>query len=277
MKKRNNKGKTVIILSITSDIGFELVNKYLKDGYEVIGTYRNYGRLDEIKSNPKLHLFACDITQKKDSDKFIASYKQMETEWDIFISCVGDLFPLKAFFQCDFESWSRSVDINAVEQLRILHGLYPFRRKRAITNVVFFAGGGVNKAVVNFSAYTISKIMLIKMCEYLDAENKDMNIFIVGPGWTKTKIHHEVITSLKASKQKIRETLKFLKDKEGTSMQDIYDCIGWLVKQGKKVAGGRNFSVVNDLWKGEKNRLLAKALKMDPDMYKLRRHRNDYK
>jgi hypothetical protein len=59
---------------------------------------------------------------------------------------------------------------------------------------------------------------------------------------------------------------------EGTSMNNIFDCIEWLCQKGKKVAGGRNFSVVHDKWGNEK---LADILESDNNMYKLRRAGND--
>jgi len=118
--------------------------------------------------------------------------------------------------------------------------------------------------------------MLAKMCEFLDAENKDLNVFIVGPGWTKTKIHHTILSDKRTVKSKVLETRDFLKNKNGTSLDDIDECVDWLCEQGKPVAGGRNFSVVYDPWRKDKREQLKKALKLDPDMYKLRRNKNNF-
>ncbi|GAG88545.1 unnamed protein product [marine sediment metagenome] len=138
-------------------------------------------------------------------------------------------------------------------------------------NVVFFAGGGINKAVTKFSAYTISKIMLIKVCEFLDAENEDLNIFIVGPGWTMTKIHQLILKNIDRKDERYYKTKNFMTSKKGTSTDDIYNYIKWLCEQGRDVAGGRNFSVVYDKWRGKSGKELSIKLKKNPDMYKLRR------
>jgi len=119
--------------------------------------------------------------------------------------------------------------------------------------------------------------MLAKMCEFLDAENKDLNVFIVGPGWTKTKIHHTILSDKRTVKAKVLETRDFLKNKNGTSLDDIDECVDWLCAQGKPVAGGRNFSVVYDPWRKDKREKLKKALKSDPNMYKLRRSKNEFR
>lgn len=273
-KITNNKQKVAVLISITSDIGTALAKRYSNEGYTIVGTYRSTNQLNELTDVPNCHLFFCDISDKKSVSNFVKGYSDLGLQWDVLISCPCTPFPLNAFFECDFDEWSNSVHINAIEQLRVLHQLYPFRNKSKIPNVVFFAGGGVNNSVINFSAYTISKIMLIKVCELLDSENEDLSIFIVGPGWTKTKAHNLILQHLDKTDERYHKTLDFMKNKQGTSMDDIYNSIKWLCEQGKEVASGRNFSVVNDLWGDE---MLAYELESDSNMYKLRRYRNDWR
>ena len=267
--------KTVFILSVSSGIGLELAKRYLNDGYRVIGTYRKKKFVQEVIGRPDCHLIPCDITEKSHISRLVRKLKKEKVRWQTFISAVGDLQPLAHFFMADFDQWSRSVEVNCIGQLRALHVLHPFREKSEMTNVIFFAGSGINNVVVNMSAYITSKIMLVKMCEFLDAENKDLNIFIVGPGWTKTKAHEQILKSKNTPREKYLETLNFFKNHRGTDFQDIYDCIQWLCRKGKKVAGGRNFSVVYDQWKGPLKEKLVKELKSDSNMYKLRRCKND--
>lgn len=278
-RKQSFGKKVVVIISISSDIGLALAKRYARDGYKVIGTYRSSELLSEIKNISDCQLFYCDLSNRESISKFVNDYAKLGIQWDIFISCPCMPLPVQAFFKCNFEEWGDSVHINVIEQLRILHQLHRFRNKKVVSRVVFFAGGGVNKSVINFSAYTASKIMLIKMCEFLDAENNDMSIFIVGPGWTKTKSHYLVLANINKTEQKYRDIQKFLKSDTGTSMDDIYGCIQWLTNQKKIAVSGRNFSVVYDKWK-KKNGLnpnrLTKALIHDPNMYKLRRFKNEW-
>ncbi len=268
--------KTIIILSVSSDIGLYMAKQYLAQGHRVVGTYRSDENLSDLKNNPDCSLFYCDINGRKSVELLIEQLKKAGVVWDILISCIGQLTPVVPFFECNFEEWEESVHINSIDQLRVIHYLYPLRQQKGVSSVVFFAGGAMNNAVVNLSAYTISKIMLAKMCEFLDAENKDMNIFIVGPGWTKTKIHQQVLDDPRSAKAKVDETQNALRDKEGTPPEDIFACIDLFCQQGKSVAGGRNFSVVFDPWKGDTVESLLAELKKDGNMYKLRRHKNEF-
>jgi len=267
--------KTVIILSISSDIGMHLATKYLEQGCRVIGTYRSEGNVAVLNGIKDCVLIKCDFSKSADIARLGKRVGSLNVKWDIVVSCVGHPLPMVPFFEANFDEWASSVHVNALAQLHALHVLYPWRKTKK-ADVVLFAGGAMNGAVVNFSAYTISKIMLTKMCEFLDAENKDLNVFIVGPGWTKTKIHQTILSDKRTSSIKVKETKAFLKSKAGTSLDDIFECIDWLCAQGKAVTSGRNFSVVYDPWRTPTRAKLIKALAADRDMYKLRRQGNGF-
>ena len=271
-EKQNEK--VAVLISISSDIGHALAKKYSKLGYKIIGTYRSEKLLEQLKEIPNCDLFYCDICNNESINKFIDNFKNLKVKWDLLISLPSNPLPLKAFFECDFEEWKDSVNINSIEQLKILHKLYKFRNIKNISNVIFFSGTGSNCSVVNYSAYVSSKIMLIKMCELLDTENKDMKFSIIGPGWVKTKIHNKIMKNLDKTNPKYIETKDFIENKQGTDMEDIFQCVRWLEEQDKDVVGGRNFAVINDKWKGEGREELIKELKSDKNMYKLRRYKN---
>jgi NAD(P)-dependent dehydrogenase (short-subunit alcohol dehydrogenase family) len=266
--------KVVFLSSITSDIGIALAKRYLADGFIVAGTYRSKKLLPQLEEIPKERLFFCDFADRTSINNSVEAFKKTGLRWDTLIFLAAMPQPLSAFFDCDFDVWSTAMHVNAVEQLRTLHAMYPLRADERECNIVFFSGPGTNKAVQKFSAAAASKHVLLKMCELLDAENHDLNAFIVGPGWTRTKTHDEILADPSVSDEKKRETEAFLAGQQGTSMDDIYRCIEWLCSKGRKVAGGRNFSVVHDRWGTEE---LARQLAIDNEMYKMRRSGNGWR
>ena len=72
------------------------------------------------------------------------------------------------------------------------------------------AGGGTNNPFTNYSAYCVSKIALFKMCELLDDEYKNINTFIIGPGFTKTKTHKKLLKQEKKAGSNYLRVKKFL-------------------------------------------------------------------
>jgi NAD(P)-dependent dehydrogenase (short-subunit alcohol dehydrogenase family) len=134
------------------------------------------------------------------------------------------------------------------------------------------AGGGTNSAMLNYSAYCVSKIGLIKMCELLDAEYEDLKIQIIGPGFVRTKTHYETLKAKQMAGSNYERVKEFMDSGEqGTSFEDIYRCLKWIDSSEKKVTSGRNFSVVHDSWGNE---VLEAELTKNLDMYKLRRKGN---
>ncbi len=270
--------RIVFIAGAGSDIGKELALSYAAvPCNHVIGTYRKKETIKGILSNKNIELFKCDLLNKNDIDNVVKRLAHTRKKWDTFISCVGSMEPIGSFFESDFNKWEESIIVNSIGQLRLLHEIYPYRNKGKVFNVVFFAGGGINNPLRNYSAYCVSKILLIKACELLDDENKDLNVFIIGPGWVKTKILGQTLNNRKNAGEIYRRTLDFLKsEKSGTSHEDIYDCINWCVAQGKPVVGGRNISVVHDGWRNGGNKLKGRLLE-DSNMFKLRRFKNTRK
>jgi NAD(P)-dependent dehydrogenase (short-subunit alcohol dehydrogenase family) len=270
----NQKDKVVFLSSITSDIGIALAKRYLADGCVVAGTYRSEKLLPELSGIPRERLSFCDFGDRKSIDDSVAAFRKTGLRWNTIVFLAAMPQPLSSFFEADFDVWSHAMHVNAIEQLRVLHAMYPLRTQGGECNVVFFSGPGTNKAVKNFSAAAASKHVLLKMCELLDAENPDLNVFIVGPGWTRTKTHAEILSDPSVSLEKKRETEAFLAGHEGTSMDDIYRSIEWMCAEGRQVAGGRNFSVVHDPWGSAQ---LATELAKDPEMYKMRRSGNGWR
>jgi NAD(P)-dependent dehydrogenase (short-subunit alcohol dehydrogenase family) len=265
--------KTAVIVSVSSDIGHYLADRYLARGWEVVGTYRQKKNLKGIEGKKAL-LFKLDITKPPQVKAFVDHLKRRQVRWDRLICLTGSLLPAQDFFECDFGQWQDSLLVNAIGPLRLVHGLYPLRKRKA--QVVFFAGGAANGAVVHMSAYAVSKIMLTKMTEFIDAEYPRLHVSIVGPGWTLTKIHDEILKGKTVSAAKRAETKNDIMHRPSTSMKDIDACVEWVCSQPKKVVSGRNFSVVYDPWRRDKSQRLVKALKKDVNMYKLRRHGNDF-
>ena len=261
--------KVIIILGVNADIGKNIAKYFLNENYFIIGTYRK--KKPSLKKSENLYLIKCDINKEKDLKKIKNFLKIKKIQWNTLFSSIGTTVPIGNFFNLSFNNWKKSIFTNFISQLNVLHELFPLRKK-TMTNVIFLAGGGTNNPFTNYSAYCVSKIALIKMCELLDDEIKNLNIFILGPGFTKTKTHFETLKAGKLAGKNFKRVKNFLKSKQtGTTFKEIFNSIKWGIKSGKKIASGRNFSVVHDKL-GTK--LLESKLKLDKNMYKLRRYKN---
>jgi len=265
---------SVFIAAISSDIGQQLAMMYRQRGHTVIGTYRSSEALGALQGDPGIHLIHCDLAAPDSIRSVTQAMAALAKPWDRFIGSAGQLSPIGGFFDCDAADWGASVTVNSVAQLQLLHALYPSRLSGALSKVAFLVGGGINGAFTNYSAYCLGKVMLVKMCELLDDEYPDLHTVAIGTGWVNTKIHRQTLDAAGQAGGNYRRTIEFLESgQQGTSYQDIFDCIEWCFGADRGQTGGRNFSVVHDAWKRDPGTLLD-ALAEDGNKYKLRRHGN---
>lgn len=251
-----------------------MAHRWLHRGWQVAGTYRTEALVLTNLSDAGIKLVQCDLSNDESVKAACESLRGLCVKWDFLLLCPGTQDPVGSFESADFDEWQNSICVNFINQLRIVHELLPTRNVNNPLGpcVLFFAGGGTNNAPVNYSAYTISKITLIKMCELLDAEIQDTRFTILGPGWVKTKIHESTMKAGVKAGDNLKRTMdKFTRD-EFTPMQDVLDCCDWLIKSPRELISGRNFSVAFDAWGTDE---LSNKLVEEPDMYKLRRHGND--
>lgn len=266
--------RTALILGITADIGRELGQRLVRDGWKVAGTYRNHIPTDPAYS--AFDLLPCDLDSRESVDRAAQICHERGVIWDLLVVAVGTEEPIGPFFSCRADPWEKGVGINALAPLRFLRGVHDLRRPGA-AHVALFSGSGTNSAAPAYSAYTAAKVFLIKMCELLDAETPDTSFFIIGPGIVRTKIHQQTLDAPDRSGANHRKVTDFLRsDNPGTSHDDIYECLRWCLAAGKAVVGGRNLSLVHDAWR-QRGTALAAALACNPNLYKLRRFGNDLK
>ena len=263
-----------VIVSASSDIGTAMCERWRSRGWSIFGTYRTESPSVERLRDAGDKLIHCDLSVDSSLRKACVELRDQCPRWDVLVLCPGAQEPVCSFANCNFDEWKKSVKVNFISQLRIVHELLPNRNLKNELGacVLFFAGGGTNNATINYSSYTISKVALIKMCELLDAEIPDARFVIVGPGWVKTKIHNATVKAGSLAGDNYERTNYKLQSDECTPMKDVLDCCDWLVDSPKQVISGRNFSVVFDMWSTEE---LSQKLKEDLNMYKLRRFGND--
>lgn len=263
-----------IIISISSDIGYEIALDWLKKGYKISGTYRT--KSDKTKKLKKMGvtLIKCDLSRHYSINRAIMKLRKLGT-WDVIILAAGTQKPIGLFEDIDFQNWRQSINENFLGQSEILHGILSLRNKATLNStVIYFAGGGTNNATTHYSSYTLSKIVSIKFCELLDVEILDSKFTILGPGWIKTKIHNETLKAgIKAGENFIKTKIKIEND-DMESMQSVVDCVNWVIQTPKSIVSGRNFSVVSDPWRKAH---LGEFLINDINAYKLRRYKNEHR
>lgn len=262
-----------IIIAASSDIGNALARDWLSAGCEVHGTFRTRSASVDGLERAGARLLHCDLSNDAATTTACEALKRRAGDWDVLVIAQGVQDPIGPFLECDFAQWAASYQVNFTAQLRVLHAMLPCRRRTAALAplVLLFAGGGTNNATLNYSAYTLAKVALIKAVELLDAEVPDCRFAIVGPGWVKTKIHDSTLAAGGRAGANYQRTIEKLAGDECVPIERVVACCNWLVTAPAEVVSGRNFSTAFDAWG---NPRLEELLRADREMYKLRRAGN---
>lgn len=261
-----------VIVSITSDIGAAIAERWLSRGINVRGTYRTESKVLHRLNLEADALVHCDLLSDESVESAVSSLRQ--GKWGRLVMSAGTQEPIGLFSETSFDEWAASLKANLVSQLRIVHGLLPHAFPEGRARVLFFAGGATNRATVRYSAYTISKIASIKMVELLAAEYPGIGFTILGPGWVRTKIHQATISNPFSAAENYELTRQKFRDNDFFPMDELMRIVDWIFESELDLVSGRNFSAVHDeFWSSE----LIERLRVDHDFYKLRRNGNEWR
>jgi len=258
-----------LIISGSSDIGTSIINNIGRKN-EIIFTY-NKTRPRELKRFSSLKL---NILSRSSIKEFIK--KKIINNWDCLVFLPASQEPIGAFNRTASEDWAKSINLNFTNQMYLLRELLEKKSNKRdfINSVIFWAGGGVNDAPKNYSAYIVSKVAQIKMVELLDNEIDNIKFSIIGPGWVKTKIHKSTFLAKDKAGDNFSRTQKIFHDSNFVPMKQVVSCFNKIVKSKKNIFGGRNISAKSDQWSDKNFHLL---LETDQNMFKLRRNKNDFR
>ncbi|MDO8471303.1 MAG: SDR family oxidoreductase [bacterium] len=265
------ENRSVIIIGVSSGIGQALSRKWLNKGWKIFGTYRTEDQtINELKNLGAI-MVHCDLASSLSTSSACRKLKKICSVWDVLVICPASLEPIGLFVDLTVEDWADSIQLNFINQIKMVHQLLPSRRIGSSLGscVLFFSGGGINDAPTHYSAYTVSKIATIKMAEILDVEIPDTRFISIGPGWVDTKIHDQTIKAGSKAGPNYNRTVKKIEKKDFTPIDRIINCCDWVINASKKVVGGRNINVLYDNWG---NKELERKLTKDHHLFKLRKY-----
>jgi len=267
---RCDDGLMQLIISAGSDIGFAMAKSWARRGLKTVGTYRTARDRKPLKAIGVVPI-RCELTSSRSINRAARAISTIarEEKLSTVVFATGTMEPIGRFGSVLFKKWVRSFEVNFISQAHFLHKILGSLEKGA--KVVFFAGGGTNNAPTNYSAYILSKIVLIKFSELLSKEYPDYGFFSAGPGWVNTKIHQQTLEAGAEAGDNLEQTINRISDSDFINMDKVVERMSRLIDFNQSVTSGRNFSLANDPL--DDPTLLAR-LEIDQDMYKLRRSGN---
>lgn len=185
--------KTVLITGVTRGIGKALAEKYLEEGYIVIGTIRD--GISDIQ-NENLKVFTLDLSKQDSIDDCVKQIEDQKIKIDILINNAGVLID-EGETKVVTDYLRQTLEVNLIGTIDFTEKIIPFINASGyIVNITSTAGSLSLEDVAeghhpyHYPAYKISKAALNMYTRTLALRLKESGVKVISvhPGWVKTEM-----------------------------------------------------------------------------------------
>lgn len=269
------KDKVAIITGGGRGIGQAIALAFAIEGAGVVVASRTLSEVMETAAQVKAMgrraiAVEADVAQREDVDKIVRTAIYEFGKVDILVNSAGVQGPIGPMVTNDIDEWIQTVHINLIGTLLCTRAVLPIMIERRQGKIINLSGGGATSPRPHFSAYSASKVAVIRLTETVAEEVKEFNIQVnaIAPGAVNTRMLDEVLTAGNAAGEKALAEAKRQQETGGTSPEIPAALAVFLASDKSNGLTGRLISAVWDDW-SEMDKRITEI--MSSDIYTLRR------
>lgn len=164
--------RKILITGASKGIGRFLIERFLKDGAMVYGTYNKTVPSGELSK----YYSSVDIQNSESVNNWVQMCVSSDDEV-VLINCAADNYNALGR-KADVDKWGQLIDINLVGTFRVINACLPVMYKKKWGRIINFSSVVAQKGMAGTSAYAASKAALWGMSKSLAVENAAHNITI---------------------------------------------------------------------------------------------------
>jgi NAD(P)-dependent dehydrogenase (short-subunit alcohol dehydrogenase family) len=219
--------KTVIITGANGNLGTAVTNTFLAKDYKVIATVRKQEDLKELPQNKNLQVEVLDLTDEAKAENFVRKIIDEHENIDGALLLVGG-FATGDITTTKSEDIKKQISLNFDTAYHITRPLFQHMMKKNNGKIVFVGSRPALQAAAGKSliAYGLSKSLLFKLAEYLNAEAKGKNVTVsvIAPSTIDTEPNRKSMPGADFDKwvkpEALAEVLEFLISEKGTVLRE---------------------------------------------------------
>ena len=235
----HNLKKTALILGGSSDIGLQVVSKFLDNGWKVISHYnKNNKFLKKIKKdhNKNLILFKSDFEKYNSLNSFLKKIKSFDIS--SYVNLVGYIDNI-SFEKANLENMTKCVQINTLIPILIQKNLIKKMEKSKFGRILHVSSIGVKYGGGNSTFnYSFSKHSL----EFISSHMKNLikhNLLtnILRVGVVKTKMIKKI------NNKNINQRINLIPIKRSAKKKEISDMIYFLASENNTYIANEKITI----------------------------------
>lgn len=221
--------KTVIITGANGHLGSAVTQAFLSKNYRVIATVRKEEERESLPQNKNLQVEIVDLTHEEKTGAFVQKMIEQHKEIDGALLLVGG-FAMGNIGSTGSEDVRRQIQLNFDTAYHVARPVFQHMMGKNKGRIVFIGSRPALQASAgkNLIAYGLSKSLLFKLSEYLNAEAKGKNVVVsvVAPSTLDTDINRKSMPDADPDSwvkpEALAEILEFiLSDKASTLREPV--------------------------------------------------------
>ena len=186
--------KTVIITGANGNLGVAVTTHFLEAGYKVIATVRNEEGRKELAANSNLHISVVNLSDESATAAFATAMIKAHGNIDALLMLVGG-FAMGNIKDTDAAALRKQFALNFETAYFIARPIFEHMLGNRYGRLVFIGSRPALEASAgkNVVAYALSKSLLFKLAEFMNAEGKEKNVTatVIAPGTIDTPVNRK--------------------------------------------------------------------------------------
>ena len=176
---------TVLLIGASRGIGIELASQYIADGWRVIATARSYEGLERLKSMGAQTL-RVDVANPASNSGL--AWQLDGEKVDLAIYVAGAMDRASASIPPTRESFDAVMHTNVMGAMQVIPQIVPMvqETKGVIACISSIMGSMQETTSGNAALYRVSKAALNMVVRCTQAEQPDITVLAIHPGWVQT-------------------------------------------------------------------------------------------
>ena len=218
---------SLIITGANGNLGLAVVNRLLEDGYHLLAASGQVGA-GSLPDNERLDVIEVDLLDEEKAHQFAESCLQKHNDIQAAVLLVGG-FAMGNLTGTDKAGLQKMIDLNFYSAYHIVRPLLKHFLSRPEGGRFILIGSrpGLNaEAGKDFFAYSLSKAMIFKLAEFINAEGngKDVSATVIVPSTIDTPANRKSMPGADFSKwvpaKNIAEAISFSLSETGNMIRD---------------------------------------------------------
>jgi NAD(P)-dependent dehydrogenase (short-subunit alcohol dehydrogenase family) len=219
--------KTIIITGANGNLGTAVTKTFLAKDYKVIATVRKKEDLQELLQHQNLQIEVLDLTNEEKTEAFVHKIIDQHKTIDGALLLVGG-FAAGDVAATKSEDVKKQISLNFDTAYHITRPLFQHMMEQNNGKIVFIGARPALQATAgkNLIAYGLSKSLLFKLAEYLNAEAKGKNVTVsvIAPSTIDTEPNRKSMPDADFDKwvkpETLAEVLEFLISENGSVLRE---------------------------------------------------------